>query len=313
MHISKYSTLFILLFSCTFLACAQNKPVDFLTNQNRLKATTVLLNNSELVIPLKNLETLKIASIFASSSMTSILTNYDSISNFSSVFLENEEYNNSFDTLSNFNTLIVQVDDKLLADKKFMEALQSISKNKQLIIAGFGSMKSLAKLNDLKAPIIWNNNSSNFAEMISAEIIFGGVAAEGRLKESVSSNFKSGDGDFTSQTRLRYTIPETVGIDGKELTVKIDAIAQEMIEGKAAPGAVVLIVKDNNVIFEKAYGNHYYDVKESVKTNDIFDMASISKIAATTLAVMRLDEQGAIDLEKPIGNYLLDAKNSNKK
>jgi len=313
MHISRYSTLFVLLLSTIFFACAQNKPVDFLTNQNRLKATTVLLNNSELVIPLKNLETLKIASIFASPSMSSILTKYDSISNLSSVFQENEEYSNNLDRLSDFNTLIIQVDDKRLADKNFIEALKSISKDKQLIVAGFGPMKNLAKLNDLKAPIIWNSNSSNLAEMMSAEIIFGGVAAEGRLEKTVSSNFKSGDGHFTSQTRLRYTIPEAVGIDGKALTTKIDAIAQEMIDGKAAPGAVVLIVKDNNVIFEKAYGNHYYNVKETVKTNDIFDMASISKIAATTLAVMRLDEQGAIDLEKSMGDYLVEARNTNKK
>ena len=312
MHLSRYSTLFILLFSSIFFACAQNKPVDFLTNQNRLKATAVLLNNSESLIPLKNLNTLKIASIFTSPSMSSILTKYDSISNLNSLFQVEEDYQNGLDTINNFNTLIIQVDDKLLSNKRFIETLENVSKKTQLIITGFGSMKSLAKLNDIKAPIIWNHNSGNFAEMISAEIIFGGIAAEGRLQTQVSSNFNSGDGFSTEQTRLRYTIPEAVGIDGKKLIPKIDAIAEEMIDGKAAPGAVVLIVKDNNVIFEKAYGNHYYDVKESVKTNDIFDMASISKIAATTLAVMRLDEQNAVDLNKSIGDYLMDAKNTNK-
>src|SRR5690606_37295791 len=103
-------------------------------------------------------------------------------------------------------------------------------------------------------------------------------------------------GYATVKTRLEYTIPEAVGIDGAKMTAEIDAIAKEMIEGKAAPGGVVMIVKDNNVIFEKAYGNHYYDVLQPVTTDDIFDLASISKIAATTLAVMKLEEDEKIDL-----------------
>src|SRR5690606_13449509 len=157
MHLSRYSTLFILLFSSIIFACAQNKPVDFLTNQNRLKATAVLLNNSESLIPLKNLNTLKIASIFTSPSMSSILTKYDSISNLNSLFQVEEDYQNGLDTINNFNTLIIQVDDKLLSNKRFIETLENVSKKTQLIITGFGSMKSLAKLNDIKAPIIWNH------------------------------------------------------------------------------------------------------------------------------------------------------------
>src|SRR5690606_14292895 len=105
---------------------------------------------------------------------------------------------------------------------------------------------------------------------IVAQIVFGGVAAEGKLPVSVSSNFDEGAGYTTVKTRLEYSIPEAVGIDGAKITAEIDAVAKEMIEGRAAPGAVVMIVKDNHVIFEKAYGNHYYDVEQPVNTDDIF-------------------------------------------
>lgn len=113
-------------------------------------------------------------------------------------------------------------------------------------------------------------------------------------------------------TYLNHIDPDAIGINGKVLTAKIDAIAEEAIKAQATPGAVVLVVKDNHVIFEKAYGYHTYENKVPTKVDDIFDLASISKIAATTLAVMRLTEEGKINLNETMGYYLKDAEKSNK-
>src|SRR5690606_24633902 len=126
-------------------------------------------------------------------------------------------------------------------------------------------------------------------------------------------NFKKGDGNKTEKIRLAYTDPDKLGIDGGQLAREINAIAQEMIDGKAAPGAVVMAVKDGHVIFEKAYGNHYYNKDEPTSIYDIFDLASVTKIAATTLAVMKLEDENKIDLKNTMGFYLEDAAKSNKK
>jgi CubicO group peptidase (beta-lactamase class C family) len=75
---------------------------------------------------------------------------------------------------------------------------------------------------------------------------------------------------------------------------------------------VVAVVKDNQVIFEKAYGYHTYENEVPTKVDDIFDLASISKIAATTLAVMHLTEEGKINLNATLGDYLKDSRNTNK-
>jgi len=261
-----------------------------------------LLNNEDSIIPLKELENRTIGSINADVPFDSILNKYE----FVQAVLPGDD-------AQNFNTLIVQVNDRIFSDSLFISDLRNYAKTKQLVISGIGSMENLAKLNDIRVPIIWSEDTSRNASIMSAEIIFGGVAAKGRLKKPISPNFRIGSGYSTIQSRLLYSNPEAVGIDGKKLTKDIDAIAKEMIEGKAAPGAVVMIVKDNNVIFEKAYGNHYYNVKEPVKVTDIFDMASVSKIAATTLAVMHLEEENKIDLNKTIGDYLKDAQSTNKK
>lgn len=115
-----------------------------------------------------------------------------------------------------------------------------------------------------------------------------------------------------SNTLLHVSTPEALGINGKKMAEKIDAIAEEAIREKAAPGAVVMVVKDNQVIFEKAYGYHTYENVIPTRIDDIFDLASVSKIAATTLAVMRLTEQGKLNLNETMGHYLPDAKQSNK-
>src|SRR5690606_22617085 len=107
--------------------------------------------------------------------------------------------------------------------------------------------------------------------------------------------------------------PDQLGINGEQLEKEIDAIAQEMIDGKAAPGAVVMAVKDGHVIFQKAYGNHYYDKDEPTDIYDIFDLASVTKIDATSLAVMKQEDENKIDLTKAIHFYVEDAAKSNKK
>src|SRR5699024_3453047 len=145
-----------------------------------------------------------------------------------------------------------------------------------LIIVGKGSYDKLAKLNDIETPIIWSTDTSRQASAMNAQVIFGGLAADGALPSDVSANFKRGDGYKTEKIRLDYTHPDQLGIKGDQLEKEIDAIAQEMIDGKAAPGAVVMAVKDGHVIFQKAYGNHYYDKDEPTDIYDIFDLASVT-------------------------------------
>lgn len=304
MQLPRFIPFFIiLLFSFSISACAQEKTEDIITNQNRIEANVVLLNNSGHIIPLKDLETRRIVSINGHPSFDSTLNKYALTSSITLHQLQE---------LNSINTLIIRADSNFFSGQQFIEQVKHIAKNNQVIITGFGSVDNLAKLNDLEIPIIWSEDTSNYAEKISAELIFGGVAAQGHLKDSVSSNFKPGDGFLTQQSRLHYAIPERVGINGKKLTREIDAIANEMINKKAAPGAVIMIVKDKEVIFNKAYGNHYYNINEPTKVDDIFDLASVSKIAATTLAVMHLEEEGKIDLEKTVGDYLKDAQGTNK-
>ena len=92
----------------------------------------------------------------------------------------------------------------------------------------------------------------------------------------------------------------------------IDSIVANAIAKEAMPGCVVLALKDGKIAYHKAFGHFNYDKIEKVNTGSVYDIASVTKICATTIAVMKLYEEGKIDLKKNIGNYLPWAKGSNK-
>nr|WP_255537093.1 serine hydrolase [Pedobacter sp. SYSU D00873] len=86
----------------------------------------------------------------------------------------------------------------------------------------------------------------------------------------------------------------------------------EAITEHATPGAVVMVVKDGNVVFEKAYGHHTYGDDLPTRSRDIFDLASVTKIASTTVATMKLFDEEKINLNAGLGTYLQDLRGTNK-
>ena len=110
---------------------------------------------------------------------------------------------------------------------------------------------------------------------------------------------------------LAYTNPENVQVNAEKLN-QIDTIIQQALKEKATPGAIILVAKSGKIIFHKAYGYKTYSQLEKVTPDDIYDLASITKIAATTLATMLLFDQHKIDLNAHIDTYLPALKGTNK-
>ncbi|MHB1178773.1 MAG: serine hydrolase domain-containing protein, partial [Daejeonella sp.] len=140
---------------------------------------------------------------------------------------------------------------------------------------------------------------------------FGGIAATNHLTEAAGLSYPAGAGFLTEKIRLKYSAPEEVGVSSSKLN-KIDNIVAEAISQHATPSAVVMVVKDGNVIFNKAYGSHTYVGGKPTEIDDIYDIASVTKTAATTMAVMRLYEQQKLALDGDIGTYLSEARETNK-
>ena len=121
---------------------------------------------------------------------------------------------------------------------------------------------------------------------------------------------------------LLFSILWFIGLQGQEslytnisdaLEYKIDSIVHEGIQKKAFPGAQVLIYKHDSIRLNKSYGFHTYDSIVRVKNHHLFDLASVTKILASTLAFMKLYESHNIDLDQKVADFIPMIKNTNKK
>ena len=130
----------------------------------------------------------------------------------------------------------------------------------------------------------------------------GKLTPKGKLPVTVSNEFTYGSG-ITSRHILASARPEEVGLNTSRLQV-IDTIVHRAIKDKAIPGAVVLVVKDGKLAFQRAYGYTTFDSTEYVYNETIYDLASVTKIMATTVSVMKLYDEGKIGLDKVLGDYL---------
>lgn len=140
---------------------------------------------------------------------------------------------------------------------------------------------------------IFIHEDNYFTQQIAAQQVFGAL----NKKQNIQ--------------RLAYSTPEMQGMDSRVLQ-KIEKIVNEAISIGAMPGCQVLVARNGSVIMEKGFGYYTYDSIMPADTRTIYDLASITKVAATTQAIMKLNEQGKIVLDSTMGAYLPELLGSNK-
>jgi beta-N-acetylhexosaminidase len=189
--------------------------------------------------------------------------------------------------------------------------IKKLSQQKTVITVLFGNVYGAKNFNDFPHNIIAFENNE-FTQKLVPEIIFGGRNAYGILPVSVSEELRMGSGGYLEgMGRLSYSIPESQGLDSRKLS-EIDKVMEISIAKRAFPGGVVLVAKNGQVVFEKAYGHYDYKKTRPVTTETVYDLASITKVLATTQAVMFLASRNLIDLNRPISQYVPELKNTNK-
>ncbi len=145
----------------------------------------------------------------------------------------------------------------------------------------------------------------------AADLLQGKIFYKGTLPVTVCDNLKYGFGLFTQAVKPLFKKSEEELVSIKKKT-EIDSVIADAISKHAMPGCVILALKDGKIIFEKAYGNFFYEKPSPVSLTSLYDVASITKICATTLCIMKLYEDGKIDLQKHLSNYLPETIGTNK-
>jgi len=316
------------------------KPVD-LTNlyedlnpksaelTNRLlteKALTVLKNEQNL-LPLRELDTLKIASVsLGADSITTFqktLSLYTTVEHFVIPAKPTEAQLTALRSkLDSFNLILVGLHLSSISPRgnyglteAMNSTLQELIATNKAVVSVFGNPYALNKIQKPEAAksLLMAYQLTPYTQDLTAQLIFGAIPAVGKLPVTVNSNFPYNSGIETKALgRLKYTIPEEIGLDSKLITFKIDSIANLAVNQKATPGCVVQLAKDGKVFFRKAYGRHTYESPEPVKLTDLYDLASVTKITASTLALMSLWDAKKFDLDATMKDYLPDFEKSNK-
>ncbi len=285
-------------------------------------ALTMVRNKGDLV-PIKDLDQTKIASLsIGSNSRTKFQQTLDKYAKITHHNIGKEisgsKNKQLINQLKQFDIVVVGLHDMSQfaskgfgissGTKKFLEALHQET---NVVLTVFGNPYAL-KYFDYADRLVQAYNEDEDTEDLAAQAIFGAFGMSGRLPVTASSKSRFNDGVNTLQNfRLGYGIPEEVGMNSATLA-KIDDIAKEAITDRATPGCVVLVAKDGKVVFHKAYGHHTYKRLQRTKVSDIFDLASITKVAASTLSVMKLHDEGQLSVYEPTDTYLPPLRGTNK-
>ncbi len=135
----------------------------------------------------------------------------------------------------------------------------------------------------------------------AADMLQGKFAPKGRLPVTVCDEYPFGSG-------TSFFLPPK---NNNKFYI-IDSLANNAIAQKATPGCVVLIAKDGRIAYHKSFGSFNYDKATPATISAVYDMASVTKVCATTLAIMKLYEENKIDLDQTLDHYLPLVKGTDK-
>lgn len=284
-------------------------------------AITVILNK-ERTIPIRELKDLKVACVTAGidqgTEFTRVLNKYTKVDSF--VF-DGKNANEILNQLNTYDVVIAGIYTSNANPWKSYKVFESIQdfvnrltlQNKTIVslFANPYSLRDFSEVRNADGVLVAYQNHP-YAESAAAQVIFGAIGAQGRLPVTSSDFFKAGFGvDTENLNRLGYALPGEVDLDIAELE-KIDILIREAILDRATPGCQVLIARRGKVVYEKAYGYHTYDRTTPVQEDDIYDLASITKVAVTLPLLMRLVEDEKVDLDERLGYYLPELRGTNK-
>ncbi|MES2762250.1 MAG: glycoside hydrolase family 3 N-terminal domain-containing protein [Bacteroidota bacterium] len=303
-----------------------NTRASFVMNTKLAEASVTLLKNDNAILPLQQLDGLKIVEVSVGdvleNTFSTTLNKYAKIDH---IGINHDTSQKLRDTLlakiKKYDLVILQINKtSYKPEKNFgcsagsMDVISKIQQSKNTITCLFSNpylINKLESINQSKAILdIYEYNQ--FSQKAAADAIMGAIKVDGTLP--VSTNlFKAGTGlEIKNTTRVQYVTPEQIGINSTKLQ-QVDSIAQYGIKENAYPGCQVIAIKDGKVFYQKNFGKLTYDANsEKVTDQTIYDLASLTKILSSSLALMKLTEQKQFDYNQTLGYYFPEYKETNK-
>ncbi|HIO71900.1 MAG TPA: serine hydrolase [Flavobacteriales bacterium] len=284
-----------------------------------IESSLTLIKNEKAILPIDHLDKKRIASLSignkepGESYFQLMMDNYAPIDHFNLTMKPTPAQIAAMaDKLSAYNLVLVGIHSNTNSPRRNFGissqcdlVLLEISKNSDVILTSFSNpygLSSLTSLKDLDGILVSYSNN-RIEQELSAQLLFGGISAGGKLPVSISKEFPFGLGIETQATRLKYTLPEELGISSSKLD-SIDTLVARAIKAEATPGCQVMVAVKGKVIYQKAFGHHTYDQKKPVLKSDLYDLASLTKILASTSSLIKLQGEGKFSMDSTLGHYL---------
>lgn len=267
------------------------------------KSIFIIQKNKQLLLPLQT------------GTIYSIINLGDSLSN---------DFLNIFNNYANYRIVKPEIINKkyqkklkrnkhiILINKGTFSKFTTDSLNKFLIqfpkekniIINFAKFDLLAQLSD-SLNIIQMPDNTTLSDSLAPQALFGGLDISGQIPATINKQIIYGKSLKIPATRLGYAKPERVNIETQKLQ-KIKQIVNEAIKAGAFPGCQVLIAKKGKVIYNQSFGYHTYQKQQSVKNTDLYDLASLTKIAATTIATMKMTNDEKLSINDKLAKFFND-------
>ncbi|WP_245326304.1 glycoside hydrolase family 3 N-terminal domain-containing protein [Hymenobacter wooponensis] len=312
-----------------------NTPHAQYLSQHLTELSVTVLRNQKNLLPLQRLDTLRLATLTIGTKDTTdfqrMVADYAPVRHFwLPATASMDELTKMRETLKAYNTVLVGVNNlgRLPATNFGVTPETNVflhelgGKGQKVIVTVFGNAYAVAKIRDLDradAVVLAYQESKN-AQDVAAEVIFGGISASGQLPVTVSDRYSYGTGLATKGgIRLRYSFPEAVGMSNN-LEARVDSIMTGAVAAKAFPGGEVVIARRGVVVLRKSYGTHSFadapaqggKPSRPVRNDDLYDLASVTKVSAALPALMKLQDEGKFNPDMTLGQLFPEFKGTNK-
>ncbi len=304
-----------------------NSPEAVFLQRKLYEQSITLLSNKNSLLPLRGLDSLRIASIVIGDKKYNPFQ--EQLSAYARVDLYAEGKDapvSMFEAMAgfmvNYDLVIVSLHNTTMkAQNNFgipeatRDFIDTIMKTYNTIFVDFGNAYTLGRFRQTSSAkaIVLGYEDFELTQRLLAQAIMGAIPFSGQLPVNSTEAFNRGEGIKVEKIlRLKYSVPEDAGVSSVVLQ-RIDSLVNQAIQDSVMPGCQVLVAKDQKVIYDKAFGKHTYDGNQQVSTKHLYDVASVTKVVSTALALMKLYEDEDINLNKPLSAYLPKLRAGNKK
>ncbi|MBR4267091.1 MAG: serine hydrolase [Bacteroidales bacterium] len=263
------------------------------------KSITCIKNDSKF-LPIKNLNDVVIIQIggirqngFLSRSSSYCQTKYYYAKN------DYKEIKNA--VAGNAKKNVIFLIDCKLAGKQTLDMIKAVAKSRHACVINFNHPENLNSIEAKSILQVFGNNYQSGDYL--AQAVFGGLYVCGKFPFDGYDGIKQMEGVTIRPTRLQYCLDDETGFKTNYKDT-IDSIVKYAIDNTCFPGCQIFASFNGKVVINKGFGHLTYDtLSRKVSTNDLYDIASLTKICATTILSIYLTGEKKLDPKANLGSY----------